>query len=536
VVKTGNVAFGINRWLTAFAGFTTIPLQDKRHDYLTAGVAASTPIGLAEAEVYKDKVSGNAIDLKLITSLFGIRLNTRAGIYNGLESEDSGFEGNAKSFETEVQANKNAKIFSIPLGLRFNVLHTERENHRRSTVIDFARSFSRRGLRITHSDKVRLDDGRHEQTTGTIVTTWREGPWQLRGGFNYELYPRAELSSTNAQIRYTTKNDIIAALNLSHSFSSSIYGIGAQIGYDFKKFLGTFETDYERERGWEFMVRATTSLHSLTPDRSYTFDSKSRRNYAPIFGHAFLDKDEDGEFDEGTDQPLDDVKLLVGGSSGSKKGSDENGYLVADGPHNEKVNVEIDPKSLSDPYYVPGPGGFSTVPLYGGVIEASFPVVETGAIEGTVFRSSNGRAVTGMKMDLVDEGNQETVMTVETAFDGYYTFEFVPSGTYTIRPAASHKAVLAENHVTLTPEELFAYGNDLYLEDGGQEIGPQNESQDIYGPVPADDEFVSNDEEVVEDVYGPVVPDTGIEQDVYGPVRPLSAEGSETEAVQIENE
>lgn len=545
VVRTGSVAYGISRWLTAFAGFTTIPLQDKRHDYMTAGVAASTPIGLAEAEVYKDKVSGNAIDLKLITSLFGIRLNTRTGIYNGLESTDSGFGDNAKSFESEIQANKNTRFFSIPLGLRFNVLHTERENHDRSTTIDFARSFSRKGLRVTHSDKIRLDDGRHEQTTGSIVTTWREGPWQLRGGFNYELFPEKELSSTNAQVRYSTKNDVIMALNLNHNFTNSIYGIGAQIGYDFKKFLGTFDADYERERGWEFIVRATTSLHSLTPDRSFAFDSKSRRNYAPIFGMAYLDKDEDGEFDEGSDQPLEGVKLLVGGSTAHKEGSDESGNLVANGPHNERVNVEIDPKSLSDPYYVPGPGGFSTVPLYGGVIEAAFPVVETGAIEGTVFRASNGRAVTGMDLELVNEKG-ETVMTVESAFDGYYTFEFVPSGTYTIRPAASHNVTLADNHVTLTPEELFAYGNDLYLEDGKG----QSASQDVYGPELPDDEFISTDEDVVEDAYGPVIPEvesdkeesniSEVEEDdagasVYGPV-PSEAATGEDEPVSPEED
>ncbi len=546
IVKTGNVAYGISRWLTAFASFTTIPLQDKRHDYMTAGVSASTPIGLAEAEVYKDKVSGNAIDLKMITSLFGIRLNTRAGIYNGLESTDSGFDSNAKSFETEIQANKNTKIFSIPMGLRFNVLHTERENNDKSTTIDFARSFSRKGLRVTHSDTIRLDDGRHEQTTGSIVTTWREGPWQLRGGFNYALFPEKELSSANAQVRYNTKNDVIMALNLNHNFANSIYGIGTQIGYDFKRFLGTFEADYERERGWEFIVRASTSLHSLTPDRSFTFDSKSRRTYAPIFGKAYLDKDEDGEFDEGTDQPLEGVKLLVGGGSGSREGSDENGNLVANGPHNEKVNIEIDPKSLSDPYYVPGPGGFSTVPLYGGVIEAAFPVVETGAIEGTVFRASNGRAVTGMDLELVNEKG-ETVMTVETAFDGYYTFEFVPSGTYSIRPAAAHNVTLADNHVTLTPEELFAYGNDLYLEDGA---GP-GASQDVYGPELQDDEFIPSDEEVVEGVYGPVPsegatgeeepvsPEEGVDEeieDVYGPVMPPSAGFVESEEGAVDNE
>lgn len=98
--------------------------------------------------------------------------------------------------------------------------------------------------------------------------------------------------------------------------------------------------EYERDNGFEFVVRATTSLHPYTDDDSYDFSSASGRNLSPVRGHIFLDKNADGIFNEG-DEPLPGVKLRFGGAR-SKEKSDEKGYIIANAPANRLMNIMID--------------------------------------------------------------------------------------------------------------------------------------------------------------------------------------------------
>lgn len=54
-------------------------------------------------------------------------------------------------------------------------------------------------------------------------------------------------------------------------------------------------------------------------------------------------------------------------------------------------------------------------------------------------------------------------METETAFDGYYTFEFVPPGNYTILAEESSGVQIENGAASISSEDLFLYGKDLLL-------------------------------------------------------------------------
>ena len=500
VVKTGELAYGVTRWLTVFGNYTDVPLDDKDRSYVTAGASASTPIGLAEVELYNELGGGNALALDFITSFFDIRANIGFARFNDFESTEASFGTSRKTYETTAQFNKQLKLFSMPLGLRLNTTHTERKTGLPVTSVDTAQTLSRSGLRFTHSTTSRFNDFVHETSSGGVSATWRQGQWQLRGNMNYTIHPEFDLTSANSELRYRTDDKFQAAINAGHNFLTSDYNFGLQLGYDFDTVLGTVESRYDRGEGWDFILRATTSLNPYTPDGSYALTSQQKRQYAPINAEVFLDRNHDGEFN-GEDEALEGVKLIVGQGTSRSETTDE-GLILVNAPSDKITNFRVDPSSLEDPYYQPGTEGFSTVPARGNVIEASFPIIETGAVEGSVFREDNNKAVPGLTLELFDE-NGEKVSEVVSAFDGYYAIEFVKPGTYSIKANPSHGVSVLENMFTLTPEDLFVYGNDLYIHIPQTARNTVPSANELYGPFLNNENPSVNPDEMPADILGP---------------------------------
>jgi hypothetical protein len=63
-----------------------------------------------------------------------------------------------------------------------------------------------------------------------------------------------------------------------------------------------------------------------------------------------------------------------------------------------------------------------------------FPVVLTGEVDGTVFlqQGEGRRAVSNVRVQLVD-GQGTVVQEVRSQFDGFYLFERLRPGSYSIR-------------------------------------------------------------------------------------------------------
>lgn len=499
LVKSLQTGYGLNRFVTVFGNYTETPDIDKSREYISAGAIVNSPIGIFETEAYNELGGGNALSLGLVTQFKGIRSNFDLDFFNGFESEDAGFGGNRKTFEAETQLNSRVNIANIPIGLRLSAVHTQREEVSSLTTINTAQTFTRGPVRISHNTATTLNSEEHITTTAGFSTTVRSDPWQLRGNLNYNVHPVIDLSTVNAELRYDPAEvKYQASVNVGHNFTNDVYNLGLQAGYDFDTVLATGEANYMRNDGWEFVLRATSSLSPYTKTGDYGFSSAQQRNAAPVRAQVFLDNDADGVFTE-ADEPIEGARIMVGNSI-SRTGTDEDGLLITNSAADRIRNVRLDKTSLEDPYFIPSTEGFSTVMARGGVVEAVFPIIESGAIEGTVYRQFTDKLVTGLQLELVN-ADGEAVDSVVTAFDGFYAFEFVPPGTYTVRAESSQGVSLLDNEASVINEELFVFGHDLYLEETG-DTPPAV-------PVPA----VENGEET----FGPYLEGTQTDEELYGP-------------------
>lgn len=480
---TAHSSYGLNRNVTLFGSTTRLPTALRGDmSYMTGGAIFSAFNSIGSVELYNELGGGRAVDTRFLTDIKGFKFNIRNSFFTDFESPDTGFDQNAKEFEAEYQVNKSFNTKFGALGLQLRAL--QRENKDGNVFLDFGtqQSLSRGGLRISNSTLTESINEIHQHSTGRINATVRVNRMDLRGGLSYELHPKKQFAAGQAEIRYKSPDGLYGSVAVRHDLITTKSGIGMDAGYDFGKFLGTVETDYEEDRGWRFGVRASASLNPYTNDRGYDFVSKSMRNASPVRARVFLDRDADGAFTEGTDEPLEDARIRVN-SGISRTGADENGYLVHTGGGAAiDAVVTVEEASLIDPYYKPAFDGYATRLLPGTMPTLDFPIIETGAVDGTIYYPDD-LPIPGITVELVDASGK-VVNKMETSFDGFYSFEFVKPGTYTVRVDPSHGVNVPPETVTVDPKDLFLYGIDLQLVEqaGDQAAEPVPFGPELPGP------------------------------------------------------
>ena len=462
------VAHGLAPWLTLFGSVDDLPVAkslDRVHPsrrYLTSGAIVSAFNAIGQTEIYKEIGGGTALDSRLLTQLFGIRLNFRNSLFRDFESPGIGFGESAKTLSYEGHASRGFRTPLGMLGLQLDGTRDRRKSGDTTSTIGTRESLNLMGgLQFSNTSTSNFQNTDYGGTNGAFDTTYRISNWELRSNLAYTLHPLRQITSSRGEVRYKPSEGFSISGNLQRDFITRLYQAGLQAGYDFGALLGSANATWSQGTGAKFMVTASASLGPNGPGGRYTLNSAKLSQTAPVRARIFLDNNNNGKFDE-DDKPLENAKLLIGGA-GTKEESEADGFVtaVASGAGG-LVNVEIDKSSLEDPYYQPASEGFSIVPRPGSLPYLEFPIVQTGSIEGSVRRQSNGSPVQGMKIQIVNE-KDAVVDSVETAFDGFYSVDFIPPGTYTVRTDPAYGVNVPPQSVTVTPDDLFPSGIDLEL-------------------------------------------------------------------------
>ncbi len=460
-------ARGLSDKMTAFASLNALPDDDGAKEvsrkYVSAGLVRSFDATLAQVELYKEIGGGAAVDFRTLSDFFGFKVNTRTALYNNLESPDAGNNLNAKKFESDVNVRRIFSTFLGSLGLEIGADYLKRKNGVSTTKYKARQSLGLKGARITNQTNMTLSNGDHVATNGRLSSTVRMNDWRLRNSFNYELYPDLRGTSSDIELRYGNIRDFSAAFRLQRNFSNQETVAGFQITRDFDKFLGSFDTDWSSRTGFGFMVRASSSFGPYDKDGGYIMNSDPMRLATPVLAKIYMDKDYDGTFSEG-DIPLPETKISIGRRI-TKEETNAAGYLLDLNPGaGGRANVKVSTATIDDPYLVSSVDGYSIYPRPGVVHSLDFPLIETGAIDGTLRWETGGKPIAGLQLQLMN-GEADIVQESKTAVDGYFTFERIPPASYTIRAHPESGMSIPFKYVDLTTANLFQFGMDIDVVD-----------------------------------------------------------------------
>ena len=114
----------------------------------------------------------------------------------------------------------------------------------------------------------------------------------------------------------------------------------------------------------------------------------------------------------------------------------KNGQVVIDSLEPwQPVLIGIDASSLPDPLVQPATPGVVVTPRPGVAVAIELPLVSAGDVDGTLVRAGGGR-LEGVDLELINAEGRSVART-RSDFDGFFLFEGVPYGRYTIRIAES---------------------------------------------------------------------------------------------------
>jgi hypothetical protein len=95
--------------------------------------------------------------------------------------------------------------------------------------------------------------------------------------------------------------------------------------------------------------------------------------------------------------------------------------------------IGVDSSTLPDPMVQPAGPGMVVHPRPGIVSHVDLPLVSAGEVDGTLVRAGGGK-LEGVDLELVD-ATGVVIGRTRTEYDGYFLFESVPYGRYSVRVA-----------------------------------------------------------------------------------------------------
>lgn len=135
--------------------------------------------------------------------------------------------------------------------------------------------------------------------------------------------------------------------------------------------------------------------------------------------HALVYRDLNGNGVRDSGEPFEKGARITTGTVQAERATDDRGA------------VTIDQSSLADPMLAPGKALQVVVPRPGVPAEIEIALVGGGDIEGVVVKSG-GLGFEGLDLELVDASGK-TAGSARSDFDGFFLFERVAYGSYTLR-------------------------------------------------------------------------------------------------------
>ena len=194
---------------------------------------------------------------------------------------------------------------------------------------------------------------------------------------------------------------------------------------------------------------------SMDPRRGLSFSRRPLASAGEVRATVYRDLNDNGVKDPG--EPVEKGAMVTTGAMQAEQPTGKDGTVMVGGlTVFAPVPVGVDEASLSDPMLTPAKKLQVVVPRPGIPAEVQIGLVGGGDIEGAVVKSG-GIGFEGLDLELVDAAGK-LVATTRTDFDGFFLFERVTYGSYTIR--VSEKSAIAARiapalglHAEVTPDK-----------------------------------------------------------------------------------
>jgi len=431
-----SVEHGIDDRTSVGALVREMLLDDEKVTFLEGSVRRSLGRALVEVAASKETGGGTAARAQFAARFGNLNLRGKALIANNFHIDSAARESTRElEFAVDSPITLGRRTFSAHSDVRIT------KNSQASTQLEAAARLSSTFHRFNLASEARYrrDYLAHgpsppgELELG-LIGSGSIGNVRLRGYGSVDVSPRA---------RFRT-----AELSAYWSASEHADWEGA-IGYDaVAKRARARVTHVMRfnavaisltgEAASDGSVAAGFNLNfSLDSAHDFRFSRQPLAGAGAVRAVVYHDRNDNGIRDPS--EPLEKGALITTGTRTTEKPTDDHGTVLVGGLETfEPIPVGVDTSELKNPNLVPRKAIQVVTPRPGVPAEVEIGLVGGGDVEGAVVKSG-GLGFEGLSLELVDSEGK-VVATAQTDYDGYFLFERIAYGHYTVRVARASAA------------------------------------------------------------------------------------------------
>ncbi len=426
-----SVEHGVDERTSVGVLARTMLLEDERVTFVEGSVRRSIGPALVEVGVARESSGGTAARAQLLAKLGSVNVSAEA-----VMAKDFRLRGDR---ETSVRDVRLALDTPIRLGRTVIPAHADIRYMDRpdgSGQLEAAARLATTVDRFNLAGNVRysrqfLANGPAPppEVRAELMGTGRIGPVRVRGSTSFEISPVSEFRSAELSGYWSASDKADWEGALAYDARES----RARARISHIRRLNTMSVALTGEASTDGSVAVGLNLNfSLDPGRGFGLSRERMAGAGSVRARVYRDINDNGVADPG--EPYEKGALITAGRTIAEKPTDARGRVTVAGLSTfAPITVGIDQSSLSDPMLAPKKAIQVVVPRPGVPAEVEIGLVGAGDVEGALVKSG-GLGFEGLDIELVDASGA-TVATARSDYDGYFLFERVAYGSYSLRLA-----------------------------------------------------------------------------------------------------
>ena len=267
------------------------------------------------------------------------------------------------------------------------------------------------------------------ETTIDVIGSGRVGDVRLRGTTSFDVTPSAGLRSAELEAYWSATENV--DWDGAVAYEATTHRARARVSY-VRRFSG-MAVALTGEAASDRSVAVGVNLNfSLDAGHRFGLSRRPLAQAGEVRALVYRDLNNNGIHDAG--EPFEKDAVVTTGTHQAEKPTRSDGTAIVGGltPY-QPIAVGIDVTSLADPMLVPRKALQVVVPRPGVPAEVQIGLVGGGDIEGALVKGG-GSGFEGVDLEIVDTTGTVVAKT-RTDYDGFFLFERIAYGSYTIRVA-----------------------------------------------------------------------------------------------------
>lgn len=465
--------FGLRQNLSLSAGYVANEVGETPHQYTSLGMRGFWGGIFSYANTAVDLSGGSASEFGLRTQLKSV-YTTLTYQHVGRDFTSDVFSGGENGTASRVKLQLDGIPLPRRLGLNpMGIVLTQERSWSGETSTAISHRLSARYGNWWVTNYLDWQNVRNQTTTeksagGQLMLSRYFKGFSLRGGVQYDLLPTYGFSGANLSCDLPIFHEYRLGLGVNHTFDRGDTDFSVSITRLFDTVSLANTAAYSGQGHFTSGTTLSTNLFQDPFSGNWHVDSHANVDQGNVAVRVFLDTNSNGKLDT-NEKRLNGVGLRVNGYRSRDAKTDKNGTVVLTGlTCHQPANISLDVETLEDTLYQPTREGFSVVPRPGSAFTIDYPVIVTSEITGTVYiqRENGPQGARGIAVELVNKTG-DVVQTARSAYDGYYTFTKVPTGSYTLRINADQlkrgQFSMESRTIETPPDGDYLDGIDLTL-------------------------------------------------------------------------